>query len=418
MKRLLALLAVLIFSGSLARSGDSIRVLLARDSWTDAVERHLIPAFEQETGIKVRMESYHEDQLSQKLGVELTAGTDLDVFVTRPLNEGRMFTRNGWYADLAPYLKNAAEYDFYRDFVPAAQELTLIDGIQTCIPVSNECHVVFYRKDIFAEKGLAPPRTFAELEELGRKLTDRKNGFFAILTRGQRSPLITQFSSFLYGFGGEWFDRQTMTAAIDSPEALRAIEFYGRMLRDYGPDGAPNMSWPQMMAIYQQGKGAMYIDASGHYPMLLDPSKSSLASKTGVAVFPAGPVANTPWMVPQMAVAIYANSQNKDNAWKFIRYMTDKKRTLYVLSEFGYLGARLSALQNPSELKNFPMDMAEAVAIEGRYAKSYDRPVITAVQEARDVIGEAVVASIMGGDYKAAAQKANRALQALLDREK
>ena len=209
-----------------------------------------------------------------------------------------------------------------------------------------------------------------------------------------------------------------MTATIDTPAALKAMEFYGRLLRLYGPDGAPNMSWPQMMAIYQQGKGAMYIDASGHYPQLLDASKSSLASKTGIAVFPAGPVANRPYMAPQMAVAIYSGSRNKDNAWKFIRFVTDKPRTAYVQGEFGYMGARISAMKDPAGLKNFPKDLAEAAAIESAYAMPYERPVITAVQEARDAIGEAVVASIMGGDYQAAAKKANATLQALLDREK
>ena len=417
-KMVLCLLALCLFCGGPAFSGESIRVLLPRDSWVDALERHLIPEFEKETGIKVRMESFHEDQLSQKLGVEFTAGTDLDVFVTRPLNEGRMFERNGWYADLTPYFKDDAEYDFYNDFAPAAQELTRINGIQTCIPVSNECHVLYYRTDIFEKHGLRPPKTFAELEETAKLLTDRGNDFYGVLLRGQRSPLVTQFSSFLYGFGGDWFDAETGKATFDTPEALNAIDFYGRLLREYGPPGAANMSWPQMMAVYQQGKGAMYLDATGHFFMLLDPAKSDLASKTAVAVFPAGPVANHPWMIPGTGLAIYSGSKNKDTAWKFIRFITDKVRTRYILSEFGYLGARQSSLDNPEELKKFPVDMAETIAIESKYARSYDRPMLTATQEARDVVGKTVVVSIMGGDYKAAAKKANEGLQALLDRER
>ncbi len=416
MKKIFLAVALCLVLAGAAGAGETIRVLMAQNIWTDAVKK-LIPAFEKESGIKVNLESFHEDQLTQKLAVELTAGSsDLDVFVTRPLNEGRMFQRNGWYADLTPYVKDDKEYDF-NDFTQAARDCTNINGVQICIPTSNECQVLYYRKDIFAEKGLKPPKTMDELKEVAAKLTDRKNGFYAVLMRGQRSPLVTQFSSFLYSFGGDWFDKKTMKATINTPAALAAIDFYGTMLREYGPDGAPNMNWPQMMAIYQQGKGAMYIDASAHYPMLTDPTKTNIAAQTAVSLFPSGPAGSKPYMVTAMAIAMHAKSQKKDAAWKFIRYMTDKPRTTFVQGEYGYQCARQSAFEDPEGIRNFPKDLAAAIAEEGKYAIGYDRPLITAVLEARDIIGEAVVTSMMGGDYKKAANIANDRFQALLDKE-
>lgn len=46
-----------------------------------------------------------------------------------------------------------------------------------------------------------------------------------------------------------------------------------------------------------------------------------------------------------------------------------------------------------------------------------DKPLVAAVGQARDIIGEAVTAAIEGKDYKSAADKANASLQQLLDRE-
>ena len=415
MKRLfLAILACSLLAAA-AQSGETIRVLMAQNIWTDAV-RKLIPEFEKETGIKVDMESFHEDQLSQKLSVEMTAGTDLDVFVTRPLNEGRMFARNGWYEDLTPYVKDDKEYDFM-DFTQAARDCTFISGIQTCIPTSNECQVLYYRKDVFEKHGLQPPKTMDELLEVCKRLTNRDKQEYAILMRGQRSPLVTQFSSFLYSFGGNWFDRETMKATFDTPEALKAIDFYGTLLREYGPDGATNLNFPQNQALYQQGKGFMYIDASAHYPMLTDPTKTDLAKHTGVALFPAGPAGSKPYMVTAMAIAMYSGSTKKDAAWTFIRWMTDKERTNLVQGEYGYQCARQSAFENPVGIKNFPKDLAAAIAESGKTAVGYDRPAITAVQQARDILGEAVVTSMMGGDYKKAAAEANKRFQTLLDKE-
>lgn len=415
MKKLfLALLACLFVSGA-ALSGEKIRVLMAQNIWTDAVKK-LIPQFEKETGIKVNLESFHEDQLSQKLSVEFTAGTDLDVFVTRPLNEGRMFARNGWYEDLMPYVKDDAEYDFM-DFTPAARDCTFIDGIQTCIPTSNECQVLYYRKDIFEKHGLKPPETMDELVEVCKKLTNRDKQEFAVLMRGQRSPLVTQFSSFLYSFGGDWFDKD-MKATINTPEAVAAMDFYSSLLRNYAPDGAANLNFPQNQALYHQGKGYMYIDASAHYPMLTDPTKTDLAKHTAVAPFPKGPAGSKPYMVTAMAIAMYKGSKHKDAAWTFIRWMTDKERTDLVQGEYGYQCARQSAFENPVGTKNFPKDLAAVIAETGKHAVGYDRPRITAVQQARDIIGEAVTVGIVGGgDLQAAADRANARFQALLDKE-
>ena len=83
-------------------------------------------------------------------------------------------------------------------------------------------------------------------------------------------PLVTQFSSFLYSMGGDWFDADRK-ATINTPEALAAIDLYGTLLREYGPPGVLNMSWPQAVAIFAQGNAAMYTDASSIYANLLDP---------------------------------------------------------------------------------------------------------------------------------------------------
>ncbi|MCL2000693.1 MAG: sugar ABC transporter substrate-binding protein [Planctomycetes bacterium] len=410
----MAVLCLLIAVGG--QAGETIRVLLGQNIWHEEV-RKMIPEFEKETGIRVNMESFHEDQLSQKLAVELTAGTDIDVFIMRPLNEAKLFGRNGWCTDLTPYVKNDPGFDF-EDITPGARACVSYEGQLLGIPTSNESHVLYYRKDVFEKHGLQPPATFDELVAAAEKLTDRDNNFFAVLLRGQRSALITQFSSFLYSMGGNWFDPKTNTATFDTPEALQAIDLYGTLLRKYGPDGAPNMSWPQMMAIYQQGNGAMYIDASAHYPMLTDPTKSALADKTGIVPFPAGPAGAKPYDATAWALCIYSQSRHKDASWQFIRYFSDKKRAAYFQGEFGYQGARKSAFEDPAGIKNFPTDLAKILAKQGEYAVGTDRPSVVAVQEARDILGEAVVTSILGGDYQAAAKIANERFQGILDREK
>lgn len=416
MTRIWSVLFAMLFGYGIATAGETIRVIVAQNTWTDAVKEH-IPEFERATGIKVQLESFEEEQLGRKLTAEMSAGTDLDVFVTRPLNDGRLFAANGWYADLTPRLADDPDFDF-QDFSEGSRSITRINGVQICIPTSDESHVIFYRKDIFAAHGLQPPQTFSELLDVAKTLTDREKGFYGILMRGRPSPLITQFSSFLYSCGGDWFDPRTRRATFASPEALAAIDIYGTLLREYGPPDAPNMGWPQMMALYQQGRGAMYIDASAHYPMLVDPTKSDLADKTGVYPFPAGPAGSRPYGVTAMGMAIFSGSLRKDTAWQFIRYMTDKSRITAIQGTYSYPGARRSAFESAEGIRGFPEDLLTTLAQTTANAIDYDRPLVMSVAEAREILGEAVVTSIRGGDYRAAARLANQRFQGILDQEK
>jgi len=53
------------------------------------------------------------------------------------------------------------------------------------------------------------------------------------------------------------------------------------------------MSWPQAVAVFAQGKAALYTDADSISENVLNPTKSTVADKTGVAPFPAGPRGRT-----------------------------------------------------------------------------------------------------------------------------
>lgn len=418
MKRFVCLTAVVTLSVCMAIAGETIRVLCYTGPIVDAM-KVMVPDFEKETGIKVIVDSYGEDQLTQKVMVEFSAsqGAGIDVFMTRPMQEGRMMVKNGWYEDLAPYYKDDAEYDF-ADFTVGSVECTNIGGIQTGIPVLNETQLMYYRKDLLEAKGIKPPTTFEELEKAAAALTDRENDMSGFVARGQRAALITQFSSFLYSYGSDWFDAKTMTSLVDTPDFIAAANFYGGLLHKYGPPGALNMSWPQGVAVFGQGKAAIYIECSPVYPALFDTTKSSYSEQTGIAAVPTGPKARKVYTTTSWALSISSQSKQKQAAWKFIRYMTTKKATTLMQGEYANPCARDSVWRDPEGTKNFPAEMVQAINESAPYGVGYDRPMVTAVGEARDIIGDVVVAAIEGKDPAPVAKRASVKFQELLDREK
>jgi multiple sugar transport system substrate-binding protein len=275
--------------------------------------------------------------------------------------------------------------------------------------------VLYYRKDLLEAAGLEVPTTLDELKAAAEALTDKDNEMYGFVARGQRSPLVTQFSSFLYSHGGDWFD-ENRQATINTPEALAAIDLYATLLREYGPPGVLNMSWPQAVAIFAQGNAALYTDASSIYSNLLDPELSTVADKTGVAVFPAGPAGQVMYNVTSWGLAMPAASPNKEAACEFIKWATSKEIVLKTQGEGTVPGARESVWADPAGSASFPADWVTAVAASAN-GRGYDRPLVTAVTEARDIIGGAVVTAIEGGDFTAAANDANAEFQALLDGE-
>jgi len=394
-------------------AGPTLRLVGANHPWQVAITP-LLADFEAETGIKVNFEAYGEDQLNQKLTTEFTAGgSDIDVFMQRPLQEARVMQMNGWYEDLTACVDDA-DYDF-ADFADGAVGTTTVNGVLTGVPIVTEQEVLYYRKDLLEEKGLAVPTTLDELKAAAEALTDKDNEMYGFVARGQRSPLVTQFSSFLYSSGGDWFD-ENRQATINAPEALAAIDLYGTLLREYGPPGVLNMSWPQAVAIFAQGNAALYTDASSIYANLLDPELSAVAYKTGVAIFPAGPAGSVMYNVTSWGLAMSSSSQNKEAACEFIKWATSKDIVLKTQSDGAVPGARESVWADPAGASAFPADWVQAVA-DSANGRGYDRPLVTAVTEARDIIGGAVVVAIEGGDFTAAANDANAQFQALLDGE-
>jgi multiple sugar transport system substrate-binding protein len=308
----------------------------------------------------------------------------VDVFMTRPLQEGKMFYKNGWYAPLAGY-------DF-ADFPANALNVATFGAKVYIVPLVTEWEVLYYRKDLFQKAGVKVPATFAELEAAARKLNDPAAGIAGIASRGKGAAAVTQMSSYVYNYGGLYLDKGK--AVFNSKPALEAVRYYGRLLGSYGPQGVTSMSWENIMPLFQAGKVAMWTDASVFYGQIVDPAKSQVpAESVGIATFPAGPRQNTPYIVVSWGMAIAKKSKNREAAMQFLEWATGKE-----LAKRGMLAnitmARSSAWADAEVLAKVNKGLVDTRAFAAKNGYAYDRPYMSAVGEARDRIGELIIASI------------------------
>ncbi|PVC93723.1 extracellular solute-binding protein [Streptomyces sp. CS147] len=378
-------------SGGGKPSADApLRIMAINHVWSQAVKRR-IAEFEERVGRRVSMTLLTADQLAGSYNVKLNAsGTDVDVMMVRALQEQLLFGHNGWLADLSDRV--ADDRFAWGDFQEAPREASVTAGKVLSVPVVTERPVLYYRKDLVADLG-GPPRTLEALMEGARELTRRKDGFYGYVGRGQRSGAVSQWSSFLYSYGGDFV--VDGKSGIGSAEAVAAYAYYGRLLAGSGPPGATNMSLEQAMPIFAQGKAAFFVDADAIYSSFLDPKVSRVRETVGFAPFPAGPAGAKPHNIPSWSLGINTFSRLRDEAWEFIRWAAGPEMSAALQKE-GIPGARTSVWSDPKTLSAFPPELAEAMRINAERGVGHDRPRVLQVGRARDIVGRPLVAGILG----------------------
>ena len=101
---------------------------------------------------------------------------------------------------------------------------------------------------------------------------------------------------------------------------------------------------------------------------------------------------------------------------EFIKWATSKEMIAFAQAA-GISSSRQSVWSDPESIKNYPPDLAAAIAASNPIGVSSDRPLVVQVGKARDVIGAVIVTAIEGGDVAAAAKTANAAYQAIIDED-
>lgn len=403
-----------------AYAGTELHILVNDHPWV----HHITPRIQEFldlTGITVSFDVYPEEQFRIKRTVEMLSGISAyDAFMIMPGNSLSEYHKNGWVEALDPFMKDSTlawpDYNL-PDLYPSALEASIRDGRPYSLPVLLETSILAYNKRIFARYGVQVPRTMQDLEEVARTIHQGSGGRIAGITmRGRDMSATSQWVDFLHSFGGEWLD-QDGNAAIDSPESIAALEFYGRLLRDYGPRDATRLGWYESVSLFMRGEAAMIYDANLFRTHYEDREHSTVYHDLGYAMIPAGPAGQVPH-VSHWGLAIDPRSKHKEAAWLFIQWATAREQSLSAHLA-GIPSARESVWKHPIFTDNDPSP-------EWTYAstRSYEiatfqwNPPVIHTGDARKVVGEAITAAILGQDIAAAAQKASAGLDAILALER
>jgi len=409
-------------------AGTKLRVLTLKFPLSE-IQQARLGEFEQLTGIKVQWEMLPEDLWRQKVKVEHLGGaTDLDVFLSYYAQEGRQFFTSGWYTDLRPMIRNpeltSPDFD-WDDFIPNVRDAATVEGQVPIIPDrASALPILYYRRDLFQQFKLERPKTWQDVRHAAKVIHDgTKKQVFGIVLRGKGAAATSMFAPVLYDHGGQWINRTTGDVAFNTPEGLAAFEWWGSILREYGPPGSVNNHWAEVTSIFSQGRAAMLFDDITFITIFADPAKSTVVNKVGYAVAPTGP-RSADWrsLPPSQpganGLAVSGLGKQKEAAWALVQYLSDRKTSKQYMLKGG-LAPRQSAWAWPEVVKALDPEFLET----GRASAQINYPgvaplSITNVSKARDYIGQVIVTAIQGGNVKAALDTAFSQCADLLKEER
>ncbi|TRZ88042.1 MAG: sugar ABC transporter substrate-binding protein [Streptomycetaceae bacterium] len=412
-------------------SGTSINVMMDEHPWTNGMKENL-DAFTKATGITVNVASYGEDIYFDKMNQSIRTSKSPDVFMT-----GLDFTvatqkEAGLLESLTPYIDNPAltspDYNLadFPNGVLAPAQFSGASGATELfgIPISTECYILFYNKDLVDKYlGGKVPTTMPELIADAQLITKAGKGeVFGSLVRGVRASGIVDtptgmvFNEWPSTAGtialpyNVWFDGAWNKPRLTDPAIAKGLSDYAALIAA-GPPNRFSLDWPDANTLFTQGKAAFYVDASVFGPSFEDTAKSTIAGKVGYAPLPTGAVGGGTGLW-SWGLGIASASKHKEAAWLFTQWFTNSDSTA-TIGAFTGGPPRQSAADLPAF--NSKLDAGYVTAVKA--AMSTARPTAVIKSDAEPillVVVDAVIAMANGKNPTQVMKDAQSKLQSLV----
>jgi polyol transport system substrate-binding protein len=311
--------------GSGGDSKEELTVAIVNNPQMEDIAKLTPSLFTKETGIKVKYTIPPEGKLREVITRDLSGGGgQFDVVMLGPY-EAPQFGTNGWLRDLTPYMEDDESYKV-DDLIPAVKNALSIGDKQYASPFYAESSFVMYRKDVLTSKGVTMPAkpTWQQIAAIARKIDSPQMAGICLRGKPGWGDLGASFTTVLNTFGGTWWsatpDGKVDKAQVDQPEFKKALQFYVDLVQDAGEDDAANASFNECLTQYQQGKVAMWYDATVAAGSL-EADDSPVKGKNGYALAPVEKTPASGWLWT-WALAIPQNSSDPDTAWKYVSWAT------------------------------------------------------------------------------------------------
>ncbi len=274
---------------------------------------------------QVKLDPSNSDM--QKVIVQSLAGVGPDLFCSYNGFQLSAYVKSDIAWDVTDRLREQG-IDVVQDTWTASHPTCILEDRIYGFPTNAAVDAIWYNKDIFKQLGISPPETPMTWEEfipLAQRLTVRDES-----GRIKHFGFLFSFhmwNNFVMQWGGRMYSEDGTRCVVDSPEAIRGIQFMHDLVYKYrvtpspveeaamatqGGWGSGNITW------FGAGKGAMALGGRWWLCILRDYEGLRL----GAFECPHGP--NRVFLGYGKSVLINKNSPRREEALNFLVYMSQK----------------------------------------------------------------------------------------------
>lgn len=311
--------------------------------------------FTAQTGIKVNLIQLGWDEVSDKVLPELASGGSAYDVVEFD---------NGWVAKWI----NAGWVTPLEKFMPAGYTKGMVPGLIKLFSGSdnklygivwnNDTRFFYYNAAKLKAAGIAnPPATWEELIKQSKILQSKK-----LVKYGFAAPwkaewaLANEFHFWAYTFGGKVVSKKGEFDFQTDPNTLAALKMMKRFLTEGVVDPA-SLTYNQeaVMNLFLKGETAFLPQGiSGLMAYVNNPDLSTVMGQISVGQVPGAKIGLSAALTLPEALAIPKNSKNKENAWKFIKFMTSRDSNKKLAEEIGVLPIWIDLFADKDLVKKYP----------------------------------------------------------------
>jgi sorbitol/mannitol transport system substrate-binding protein len=308
-----------------AASGGEINVAIVGNPQMEDIAKLTPDLFTKKTGIKVNYSILGEGDLRQVTTRDVAnGGKQFDVMMIG-MFEAPQFGAQGWLTDLTPLATADTTYKL-DDILPAVRGGLSAEGKLYAAPFYAESSFLMYRKDVLEAAGqkLSASPTWDEVAAVAKAVNTPDMAGICLRGKPGWGDLGASFTTVLNTFGGTWWsakaDGSIDKAMVDQPEFKAALSFYVDLVKAAGEKDAANASYNECTKAMQDGKAAMWYDATVAASNL-EGDNSPIKGKLGYALAPVNKTKASGWLW-SWALAIPKTTKNADAAWKYVSFAT------------------------------------------------------------------------------------------------
>ncbi|MEA2010206.1 MAG: ABC transporter substrate-binding protein, partial [Actinomycetota bacterium] len=215
------------------------------------------------------------------------------------------------------------------------------DGIWG-IPFQRSVVLMYYNVDMFAEAGLDAPTSWDELGAAAQALTVENGDTTNWGIQWPSGWPYWTFQPLPIGAGQNIVGDSDTEVFFDNPEVISAVQFYIDLAEKYKamPAGVQGV-WATAPTDFASGLTSMIVHSSGSLPGILEQADFEV----GVMALPGSTADSYATVVGggNLYIMDAAPQDQKDAAWKFIKFLSEVERTADFSVQTGYIAARESA---------------------------------------------------------------------------